>query len=152
MMPFFWMQDGKHADLRARVAEVAQSGCRAFCVESRTHEDFCGKTWWEDMDVLLDEAEKHGMRVWVLDDKHFPTGMANGLIQAKYPQRRKWHLREYHVDVYGPMQGATLLVRPAPEEDVFLGRICVSPDGTGRGTDGRMDGRERSHSQRPSAL
>ena len=57
MMPFFWMQDGKHADLRARVAEVAQSGCRAFCVESRTHEDFCGKTWWEDMDVLLDEPK-----------------------------------------------------------------------------------------------
>lgn len=121
MMPFFWMQDGKHADLRARVAEVAQSGCRAFCVESRTHEDFCGKTWWEDMDILLDEAEKHGMRVWVLDDKHFPTGMANGLIQAKYPQRRKWHLREYHVDVYGPMQGATLFLRKAPEEDEFLG-------------------------------
>ena len=63
MMPFFWMQNGKHEDLRARVAEVAQSGCRAFCVESRTHEDFCGKTWWEDMDVLLDEAEKRGMRV-----------------------------------------------------------------------------------------
>ncbi len=136
MMPFFWMQNGKHEDLRARVAEVAQSGCRAFCVESRTHEDFCGKTWWEDMDVLLDEAEKRGMRVWVLDDKHFPTGMANGLIQAKYPQRRKWHLRECHVDVYGPMQGATLLVRPAPEEDVFLGAYAYRRTEQGEGLTG----------------
>jgi len=123
MMPFFWMQNGRkqHEDLRARVAEVEASGCRAFCVESRTHQDFGGVTWWQDMDVLLDEAEKRGMKVWVLDDRHFPTGMANELIEKKYPERRRWFLREEHRDVYGPMKGVSLLLKNPPEEDVLRG-------------------------------
>ena len=28
--------------------------------------------------IILDEAEKRGMKVWILDDKHFPTGFAAG--------------------------------------------------------------------------
>ena len=133
MMPFFWMQNGRkqHEDLRARVAEVEVSGCRAFCVESRTHEDFGGVTWWQDMDVLLDEAEKRGMKVWVLDDRHFPTGMANELIEKKYPERRRWFLREEHRDVYGPMKGVSLLLKNPPEEDVLLGAYAYRRTGKG---------------------
>jgi len=121
MMPFFWMRDNHHDALRDRVRRVYRSGCRALCVESRTHEDFCGKTWWEDMDAIFDECEKLGMQVWILDDKHFPTGMANDIIKEKYPERRKWHLREYHVDVYGPMTGASLYMRESYKEDELLG-------------------------------
>ena len=121
LLPFFWMKDLGQGDLRRRVAEVYDSGCRAFCVESRTHDDFAGDHWWADMDVLLDEAEKRGMQVWVLDDKHFPTGYANGLVPKKYPHRRKWQLAERHIDVYGPMTGATLLMPPADPEDELLG-------------------------------
>ena len=110
LLPFFWMKDLGQDKLRQRVKEVYDSGCRAFCVESRTHDDFAGEHWWQDMDVLLDEAEKRDMQVWVLDDKHFPTGYANGLIMKKYPERRKWQLTERHTDVYGPMAGATLLM------------------------------------------
>lgn len=33
------------------------------------------------MDIILAEAEKRGMRVWILDDKHFPTGYANGILE-----------------------------------------------------------------------
>ena len=29
------------------------------------------------------EAKKKGMKLWILDDKHFPTGYANGLIEKK---------------------------------------------------------------------
>lgn len=35
------------------------------------------------MDVILDEARKRGMKVWILDDSHFPTGYANGAMAGK---------------------------------------------------------------------
>ncbi len=38
------------------------------------------------MDVILDEAKKLGMKVWILDDSHFPTGFANGALKDA-PQR-----------------------------------------------------------------
>ena len=58
--------------------------------------------------MLVNEAKKRGMTIWILDDKHFPTGYANGLI-SKYPERRKWHLVHRHVDVIDPQQGALVL-------------------------------------------
>ena len=133
LLPFFWMKDLGPDKLRQRVAEVADSGCRAFCVESRTHDDFVGEHWWRDMDILLDEAEKRGMQVWVLDDKHFPTGYANGLVPKKYPERRKWQLIEHHIDVYGPMKGATLMFWDRYADDELLAVYAYKRTESGEG-------------------
>lgn len=35
------------------------------------------------MDVILDEAKKRNMKVWILDDSHFPTGYANGALEKE---------------------------------------------------------------------
>ena len=61
---------------------IHEANIGAVCVESRPHPDFCGEKWWQDMDVILDEARKRGMKVWILDDSHFPTGFANSPISA----------------------------------------------------------------------
>ena len=41
------------------------------------------------------------MRIWILDDEHFPTGYANGLIESKYPERKKQYLACTVADVFG---------------------------------------------------
>ena len=120
LLPFLWMHEGRRDELPTLVRQVYDSGARAFCVESRPHEGFCGPEWWGDMDVILAEAEKRGMRVWILDDKHFPTGYANGLLAKKYPERRKWQLAEDHVDVVGPAPQSAVLLRP-DEENILVG-------------------------------
>ena len=75
MLPFYW-QHGDHTDtIPEEVERIYQSGCRALCVESRPHRDFCGDGWWRDMDIILAESEKRGMKVWILDDDHFPPVM-----------------------------------------------------------------------------
>lgn len=79
--PFFWLRQGRRQELPGRIQAVYESGCRAFCVESRIHEDFCGSEWWKDLGVILEEAGKRGMKVWILDDRHFPTGYANGALE-----------------------------------------------------------------------
>ena len=82
-LPFLWLHGEDEATLRQMMAVIHGASCGAVCLESRTHPDFCGPQWWHDLDIILEEAKARGMRVWILDDKHYPSGMANGaLLQA----------------------------------------------------------------------
>ena len=101
IFPFLWMRGEEEPILRREIEKIAACGIRAICVEARPHDDFCGPGWWHDMDIVLDEAKKRDMRIWILDDKHFPTGYANGLIESKYPERKKQYLACTVADVFG---------------------------------------------------
>ena len=81
ILPFFWQHGEDEATLREYMRVINECNCGAVCVESRPHPDFCGDKWWADMDVILDEARTRGMKVWILDDSHFPTGFANGALK-----------------------------------------------------------------------
>lgn len=119
MLPFFW-QHGDHYDtIPEDIERIYRSGCRAFCVEARPHNDFCGDGWWRDMDRILAEAKKRGMQVWLLDDDHFPTGHANGKVK-EHPELRKWQLKERHEDVIGPLTDALLLADGTDEDNILL--------------------------------
>ena len=83
MLPFFWQHGEDEATLRKYMDVIQKANCHAVCVESRPHPDFCGEKWWKDMDILLDEARRRNMKVWILDDSHFPTGYANGALLKK---------------------------------------------------------------------
>ena len=82
ILPFFWQHGEDEATLREYMRAIHEANCGAVCVESRPHPDFCGEKWWQDMDVILDEARKRDMKVWILDDSHFPTGFANGAVKT----------------------------------------------------------------------
>ena len=84
IFPFLWMRGEEESILRRELAKIRECGIKAVCLEARPHDDFCGPLWWRDMDIVLDEAQKYGMNVWILDDRHFPTGYANGGIE-KHP-------------------------------------------------------------------
>lgn len=86
LLPFFWQHGEDETTLREMMAAIHGANCRAVCVESRPHPDFCGDKWWQDMDVILDEARKRDMRVWILDDSHFPTGFANGALRTGHTE------------------------------------------------------------------
>ena len=81
ILPFFWQHGEDEDTLRDYMRAIDEANIGAVCVESRPHPDFCGDKWWQDMDVILDEARKRNMKVWILDDSHFPTGFANGAMK-----------------------------------------------------------------------
>lgn len=90
LLPFLWVHGEEESIYRKMVGVIQEANIGAFCVEARPHEHFCKEQWWHDMDIILDEAEKRGMKVWILDDKHFPTGFANGkAMEAPLEQRRQ---------------------------------------------------------------
>ena len=82
ILPFFWQHGEDEATLRKYMRVIHEANTGAVCIESRPHPDFLGDKWWADMDAILDEAEKLGMKVWILDDSHFPTGFANGAMKG----------------------------------------------------------------------
>lgn len=85
ILPFFWQHGEDEDTLRRYMRVIHEAHCGAVCVESRPHPDFCGEKWWSDLGCILDEAERLGMKVWVLDDSHFPTGYANGALKEAPP-------------------------------------------------------------------
>lgn len=122
VIPFYWQhgEEKRTVSIPEKLREIHSCGIDSVCVESRPHPDFAGDGWWADMDVLMSEAEALGMRVWLLDDDHYPTGHANGAVR-QHPELRAWHVAEKHLDVMGPLaDGLILLSRYAPG-DVVLG-------------------------------
>ncbi len=87
IFPFLWLHGEEEEILRDYMRAIDENNIKAVCVESRPHPDYCGPKWWEDMDIIVEEARKRSMKVWILDDSHFPTGFANGAM-AEQPDER----------------------------------------------------------------
>lgn len=128
IFPLFWQHGEAEDCLRTTMKKIRESGIGAVCVEARPHPEFLKDKWWKDFDILLDEAKKLDMKLWILDDSHFPTGFADGAVQEKYPQYRKRFLKLCQFDFAGPMQFAQALIKYSftdPEdrlEGVFLAK------------------------------
>ncbi len=105
ILPFFWMHGAEENVIRELMGKVFDAGIRAVCLESRPHPDYVGERWWKDVDIVLDEAIKRDMKVWILDDSHFPTGQANGAVADADPRLKRWSLMERHYDFKGPVCG-----------------------------------------------
>jgi len=112
ILPFLWMRGEAESVIREEIARIYECGIKGICVEARPHPDFAGPGWWHDLDIVMDEAKQRGMRVWVLDDAHFPTGYANGFIEEKYPNRKKTYINYNTVDVLGAQNEVTIHISP----------------------------------------
>ncbi len=144
IFPFFWQHGEEEAVLREYMGAIYDCGIRAVCVECRPHPDFLGPKWWQDLDIILDEAKKRGMKIWILDDAHFPTGYANGAMKDEPDEKWKQFLYHKTVTVFGPakeviidaasqaryskplMRGQSFLMGISPETRTFQDETLVS--------------------------
>ncbi len=120
LLPFFWQHGAEESVLRTLMEKIQEANIHEICVESRPHPDFCGPGWWRDLDIILEEAQRRNMRVWVLDDRNFPSGYAGGLIAQKYPQHRRRVVDYVAIDALGPDEHASFLINALlrhPETD-----------------------------------
>ncbi len=119
ILPFFWQHGESHEVLREEIEAMQKANVNEFCVESRTHKEFCRDQWWIDFGFILEEAKKRGMRVWLLDDKFFPTGYANGYIE-EHPELKKKVLRAEWRDFCGPEKEMTLIAPGIDDDESFV--------------------------------
>ncbi len=147
ILPFFWQHGEEEEVLREEMARIYESGIRAVCVEARPHPDYLGPKWWKDMDIIMEEAKARDMRVWVLDDDHFPTGHAAGRIKDAPKELRRLFLSEDHIDALGPRANSSFMVAPMPSIPGFyegggtlIAVIAIKRDsGTGALTEKSVD-------------
>lgn len=135
VFPFFWQHGEDEETLRKYMRAIDEAHCHAVCVESRPHPDFCGPKWWRDMDVILDEARKRGMKVWILDDSHFPTGYANGTVLHAPDDLRRQSVYTKILPAKGKAQYRIRLqsiVKSIPT--TFLSRVFSATDKASRHT------------------
>lgn len=130
ILPFLWMRGETEAIIREEITKIDECGIKAVCLEARPHPDFGGPGWWHDVDIVIDEAKKRNMKIWILDDAHFPTGMANGLLAQKYPERAKKYVMTKCIDVTGPMPYVNLNLTEMMKKQfcwMDIGREPVKP-------------------------
>ncbi len=95
--PLFWLHGTESEPLlREYVGRVSESGQGILTIESRPHNDWMRKGWWRDVDIVLDECRRRGMKMAVFDDLWWPSQGMGG----KYPIPEKFQCRTIHADVY----------------------------------------------------
>lgn len=126
LLPFLWMRGEDHATITEYLEKISGADIHEVCLESRTHPDFCGDGWWRDLRFVIDECKRLGMKIWILDDAHFPTGYANGKV-AEHPERAKVVLTHRTFDVAGPARGLSVpLTDPMDPTQQFVGVAGLS--------------------------
>lgn len=134
--PFLWLHNEDDACIVKELRRIHDCGIGAVCIESRTHEEFCRDDWWSDVRLILDTCKELDMKLWILDDKHFPSGYANGIFQKDENKHlRNTCIRARRVDVAGPVRSGCILADQWKElaEDSFLGAVALR-----RAEDGRL--------------
>ena len=134
LAPFLWLHNEDDTLIVNELHRIHNCGIGAVCIESRTHEEFCREDWWSDVRLILDTCKELGMKLWILDDKHFPSGYANGI----YEKEENKHLqavciRSKRVDIAGPVRSGSILADAFKElpDDSFVGAVALrrTPDG-----------------------
>lgn len=128
VLPFLWLRDEGHDVIADYLEKIAAADISEICLESRPHPDFCGDAWWADLEFIISECKRLGLKIWILDDAHFPTGYANGALERPGVERalKKTVLIHRALDVVGPMSAVSAsLANPFDDTEEFLGAVAT---------------------------
>ncbi|MBQ9985329.1 MAG: hypothetical protein IJP38_03370 [Oscillospiraceae bacterium] len=107
-------------DIIEEINAIKNSGCGGFLIETRGFTDWGRDKWWELLDIILAEAKKLGMKVWITDDETVPSGKANWAVRDKYPELQRLDLAQNTVDTLGPQKGAAIRISSFMHESETL--------------------------------
>lgn len=110
LVPLFWQHHETEDVLRDEIDKMKSVGIDSFIVEARPHKEYLQAGWWEDLRLIIDQAKKNEMKVWIFDDSDYPSGYANGLIEAQCPEHCKRYLAVRPLDAQGPLMDASFLI------------------------------------------
>lgn len=127
--PLFWLHgDETRERLEMYLDRVAESGNGCFTAEARPHSDWLGEGWYRDLDICLQAAKKHDMKMWIFDEKLWPSQTVGGNVPAKYTAKT---LVAEGVDVEGPRRFT---------EGGYSGERYIAALAGKMGPDGKIDG------------
>ena len=87
--PLFWLHGDESPErLQMYVEKVAEGGNGCFTTESRPHKDWLGEGWYHDLGICLAAAKKNGLKMWIFDEKWWPSGEVAGKVPQQYGSKR----------------------------------------------------------------
>jgi hypothetical protein len=123
--PLFWLHgDDSRQRLEMYVGKVAEGGNGCFTAESRPHNDWLGEGWYRDLGICLEAAKKHGLKMYIFDEKWWPSGEVGGKVPAQYGCKQ---LVAASTNITGPVW----LVAASYVGSNFVGAVAgrITPDG-----------------------
>ena len=124
IFPFLWLKGESQEIIADYIRQIHESHIGAICIESRPHPDFLGPKWWADVEMIIAELKKYNMKLWILDDAHFPTGYAGGAIKQN-PRLGKKLLIHRRIQILGPKKQAGIYTLiPGDENARLLGIVA----------------------------
>ena len=110
VLPFLWLKGEARETITEYLEQIAGADIHEVCLESRTHPEFCRDGWWSDLRFIIGECKRLDLKIWLLDDAHFPTGYANGALAGEDvdPALKKTVLKHHTVTVVGPQPSTTI--------------------------------------------
>lgn len=83
LAPFwFWNDDLNPEHLTWQLNEMKDKGVYECVVHARKglEVEYLSDTWFNRVGVVLEHAEKIGMKIWLYDENNWPSGFANGKV------------------------------------------------------------------------
>ena len=125
---FFLHGDETRARLELEVAKVAEGGNGCFTTESRPHTDWLGPGWFRDLGICLEAAKKHHLKMWIFDEKWFPSQAIGGRVPPQFAAKT---LAAAASEVVGPR---------AWQADGYAGPRYIGAVAGRTAADGKIDG------------
>jgi len=98
--PLFWLHgDESQERLEMYLDKVVEGGNGCFTAESRPHNDWLGPDWYRDLDICLQAAKKRNLKMWIFDERWWPSGEVGGNVPQRYGSK---YMDAAATDLVGP--------------------------------------------------
>lgn len=100
IQPFwFWNGDMDKEEILYQIRQMKEQGITGFIIHPRQGMKlpYMSETYFERLDIALDEAQKLDMEVWLYDEYPYPSGITAGQVTLTHPeyQCKMLHKTEY---------------------------------------------------------
>jgi hypothetical protein len=125
-VPFwFWNDRIERKEITRQLEMMREKGITSVIIHPRAGLliPYLSDQWWELFRFGVKEAKRLGMKVWIYDELHFPSGFAGGMITERNPRAQAKHLAMLHKRIRG---GRKISIR-VPEGEVVAAIAIPHP-------------------------
>ena len=98
--PLFWLHgDESRNGWSCTSAKWPRAATAASRPRVAPHSDWLGDGWYRDLAICLKAAKQHNLKMWIFDEKWWPSQAVGGKVPPRYAAKR---LKAATVDVEGP--------------------------------------------------